>query len=98
MKNGDVRGACLAIIRNRVGGSSLARTPKAAALGLRLEHGEVSAAGLASLCAAIIGELAPNTPLGGAPRRWAASETLQALLGEYRRVQRTATRSRARMT
>jgi hypothetical protein len=96
MKNGDVRGACIALIRHRVGGASLAKPPKPSALGLRLEHGELSAAELASLCAAVLGELVPSGPLANGARRWAPSEALQALLGEYRRVQRVAARSATR--
>ncbi|MEO8606062.1 MAG: hypothetical protein ABI629_26060 [bacterium] len=92
MKNGDVRGACLALIRHRVG-ASLDNPPKPTALGLRLEQDEVSVAELANLCAALVGDLAASAPSAGC---WLASETLQALLGEYRRVQRRAALAAAR--
>lgn len=79
MKNSDVRGTCLAIIRNRISGASAARTPRPAALGLRLEHGDLAAEELANLCAGALGAT-------GADAYWHPSETLQALLGEYHRI------------
>jgi hypothetical protein len=87
MKNGDVRGACLALIRNRVGASPAARPPRPAALGMRLERGDVPAGELAALCAAVIGTLPPPQGSAADARRWQPSEALRALLGEYQRVQ-----------
>lgn len=81
MKNVDVRGACLAIIRNRVGGATAARAPRPAALGLRLQRGEVPAGELAALCAAMLRTLPADSD------HWEPSAMLRALLGEYRRVQ-----------
>jgi len=93
MKNGDVRGACLALIRNRVGGATSARTPRPAALGMRLERGDVPAGELAALCAAVIGTLPPPHGTAAGARRWQPSEALSAMLGEYHRVQTGAERT-----
>jgi hypothetical protein len=87
MKNGDVRGACLALIRNRVGGATAARAPRPAALGLRLQRGDLPPAELAALCAAVLRTLPVDADSAADGRRWEPSPTLRALLGEYRRVQ-----------
>ncbi|MDX2169067.1 MAG: hypothetical protein SF182_18510 [Deltaproteobacteria bacterium] len=94
MKNGDVRGACLAIIRNRVGGPAAARAPRPAALGLRLQRGDLPPGELAALCAAVLRTL-PRASGAAAERRWEPSAALRALLGEYHRVQAAPPRPHA---
>jgi hypothetical protein len=84
MKNGDVRGACLALIRNRVGGATAARAPRPAALGLRLQRGDLPAGELAALCAAVLRTLPLDADAAADTRSWEPSPTLRALLGEYR--------------
>jgi len=86
MKNGDVRGACIALIRNRVGATGPARPPRPAALGLRLERSDLPPGELAALCAAALGALGSPGVAVDPPRRWEPSDALRALLGEYRRV------------
>jgi hypothetical protein len=93
MKNGDARGACIAIICIRVSGTNGVRPPRAAALGLRLEQGDLPAEELAALCASAIA----NLPLGGqanAAPHWLPSDALRALLDEYQRVQERAALTR----
>jgi hypothetical protein len=79
MKN-DVRGVCLALVKS---GTGAGRCPRPAALGWKLQSGEVAAAELDALCASVHGAL--MNP-GAVPRRWAASAALRALMAEYEYV------------
>jgi len=97
MKNSDVRSACIALIRHRVGATALARAPKAGALGLQLQHGELAPHELTSLCAALIDDLHQHDPLGSATQRWVPSGALHALLIEYQRARRSAAPARPRL-
>ena len=88
MTYGDVRGACLALIKTRLGGGAPGgRQP--AALGWKLTNAELSAAELAALCAAWIADSSAEPHLS-TPRRWRASPVLRAFLAEYRDVRQCA--------
>ncbi|MGH7787708.1 MAG: hypothetical protein ACRERC_12620 [Candidatus Binatia bacterium] len=76
MKNPDVRGTCLALIKSRLGGPSGGRAPRAAALGWQLAQGDVSLAEMVALCDAEI-------DAAGADGRWTVADPLRSLLTEY---------------
>lgn len=82
MKNGDVRGACLALIKSRLGGAAMRTGTQPAALGWKLENASVSATELATLCAASFttGEALPG------PYCWRPSPALRAFFAEYRKI------------
>lgn len=90
MKN-DVRGACLALIKNGTAGSIAGHRPRPAALGWKLESGMVPAAELDALRTSVLGALVGAEP---AAWRWVPSEPLRALLAEYHAVRRGSVRPR----
>lgn len=83
MKNPDVRGTCVALIKSRLSGPAGARAPRAAALGWKLAQSDVSLAEMAALCEPLLGA----APAEG---HWALTEPLRALMSEYGRVRAAA--------
>jgi len=79
MKNPDMRGTCLALIKSRLGGSTGGRAPRAAALGWQLAQSDMSLAEMVALCDAVLEAADPDG-------RWIVADPLRALLSEYGRV------------
>jgi hypothetical protein len=83
MKNGDLREACLALLRSRFGAG---RATQPAAVGWKLANSAVSADELAAVCAAWLAGTGSSARGTVAQPCWRPSPLLRAFFAEYHKV------------